>query len=54
MESIASLRHLCHVGATLGAEALRFIAIWARSRTNLAAENLYLRKQFALYRERKV
>ena len=54
MRGIASLRHLCRVGATLGIDALRFGAAWSRSRTTLAAENLFLRKQLALYRERKV
>jgi putative transposase len=54
MQGVASLRHLCHVGATLGAEALRFGLACIRSRTALAAENLFLRKQLALYRERKV
>ena len=29
MQEIASLRHLYHVGAPLGAEALRFGATWA-------------------------
>ena len=54
MQGIASLRHLCHVGATLGAVTLRFGVTWVRSRTPLAAENLFLRKQLALYRERKI
>ena len=54
MQGVASLRHLWHVGATLGAEALRFGATWVRSRTTRAAENLFLRKQLALYREREV
>ena len=54
MQGVALLRHLCHVGATLGADALRFGAAWVRSRTALAAENLFLRKQLALYREREV
>jgi putative transposase len=42
------------VGAILGADALRFATTWVRSRTVLAAENLFLRKQLALYREREV
>lgn len=54
MQGVASLRHLCHVGATLGADALRFGAAWVQSRTILAAENLFLRKQLERYRERKV
>jgi putative transposase len=54
MHGVASLRHLCYVGATLGVEALRFGVACVRSRTALAAENLFLRKQLALYREREV
>jgi hypothetical protein len=54
MQGVASLTHLCHVGATLGADALRFGTAWVRSRTVLAAENLFLRKQLALSREREV
>jgi hypothetical protein len=54
MQDVALLRHLGQVGAILGADALRFAAAWGRSRTVLAAENLCLRKQLALYREREV
>jgi hypothetical protein len=54
MQGAALLRHLCHVGITLGADAPRFGAAWGRSCRTLAAENLFLRKQLALYRERKV
>jgi putative transposase len=54
MQGVALLRQLCHVGAALGADALRFGVAWVRSRTVLAAENLFLRKQLALYREREV
>ena len=54
MQGIASLRHLCHVGATLGADALRFGVACVRTHTVLAAETLFLRKQLALYREREV
>ena len=43
MRGIASLRHLCYVGATPGADALRFGVGWVRSRTTLAAENLFFR-----------
>jgi hypothetical protein len=35
-------------------DAMRFIASLARSRTALATENLLLRKQLALYQERKL
>jgi putative transposase len=39
---------------TLVADGIRFIALLARSRTALAAENLFLRKQLAFYQERKI
>ena len=35
-------------------DALRFVSLGFRSRSQLAAENLFLRKQLALYRERRV
>jgi len=35
-------------------DALRFMLLGFRSRSQLAAENLFLRKQLALYRERRV
>jgi hypothetical protein len=59
MQGVASLTHLGHGEATPGADALRFGTAWVRSRTVLAAENLFLfllflRKQLALYREREV
>lgn len=54
MQGVASLRHLYRVWATVGADALRFGAAWVRSRTTLAAENLFLRKQLALYWEQEV
>jgi putative transposase len=54
MQSVPSLRHLGHVGAALGIDVLRFGLACVRSRTALAAENLFLRKQLALYREREV
>ena len=39
---------------TLVADGIRFIALLSRSRTALAAENLFLRKQLAFYQERKI
>jgi hypothetical protein len=36
------------------ADALRLVSLGLRSRSQLAAENLFLRKQLALYRERQV
>jgi len=38
----------------LGMDLGRFLGMSLRSRTALAAENLFLRKQLALYRERPV
>jgi putative transposase len=35
-------------------DALVFVSLGIRSRSRLAAENLFLRKQLALYRERQV
>ena len=40
--------------ATLAIDLVRFVSSTLRSRTALAAENLFLRKQLALYRERRV
>jgi putative transposase len=40
--------------ATLWVDLVRFLGSSLRSRTALAAENLFLRKQLALYRERRV
>jgi hypothetical protein len=42
------------VARTLVADGMRFMALLARSRTALAAENLFLRKQLAFYQERKI
>jgi hypothetical protein len=44
------LRTILH----LAADVLRFVSVVAGSRTRLAAENLFLRKQLALYVERQV
>jgi hypothetical protein len=35
-------------------ELLRFLNVAVRSRSSLAAENLFLRKQLAFYREHEV
>ena len=48
------LGELAHLARTLFVDAIRYIALCARSRTALAAENLFLRKQLAFYQERKV
>ena len=36
------------------ADLLRLLALGLRSKTSLAAENLFLRKQLAFYQERKI
>jgi putative transposase len=54
MGTLAPFIHLCRVGAALGVDLARLLRAGLRSRTALAAENLFLRKQLALYRERHV
>ena len=46
-------RHLCILLALLG-DVVRFLRLCLRSPASLAAENLFLRKQLALYQERHV
>jgi len=46
--------HLGRVVLALGVDALTLVGAMLRSRTAVAAENLLLRKQLALYREREV
>jgi len=46
--------HLGRVMAALSINLVQFLRTSLRSRTALAAENLFLRKQLALYREREV
>ena len=48
------LGELVHLGRKLFTDSIHFVALCARSRTALAAENLFLRKQLAFYQERKV
>src|SRR5947209_6573053 len=51
------LRHAWHMAAmllTLVVDAGRFLRLCLRSPAQLAAENLFLRKQLALYQERHV
>jgi hypothetical protein len=45
---------LAHLARTLFTDGMHFMSLCARSRTALAAENLFLRKQLAFYQERKV
>jgi transposase InsO family protein len=44
---------LSHLTCTLLTDGMHFLSLCARSRTALAAENLFLRKQLAFYQERK-
>jgi len=54
MRTIAGYLHLGRVVSGVAADVLMFLGAALRSRTALAAENLFLRKQLALYRERQV
>ena len=45
---------VCRTVGRLLVDALRFMSFSVRSRSQLAAENLFLRKQLALYRERNI
>src|SRR6266516_5405190 len=45
---------VCRTVGRLLVDALRFVSLGCRSRAQLAAENLFLRKQLALYQERRV
>jgi len=45
---------LVKLARTLLTDGIRFMALLARSRTALAVENLFLRKQLAFYQERKI
>ena len=51
MGTVEPFIHLCRVGAALWVDLALFLGVSLRSRTALAAENLLLRKQLALYRE---
>jgi hypothetical protein len=42
------------LGLNLMADFLHFVILSLRSRSSLAAENLFLRKQLAFYQERRV
>ena len=51
---VSLVAELTKLARTLVADSMRFIALLARSRTALATENLFLRKQLAFYQERKI
>jgi len=44
----------CRLGLNLVADLLHFLVLSLRSRSSLAAENLFLRKQLAIYQERGI
>ena len=54
MRYVEPFLHLGWVIATLGVDLVRLLGVSLRSRTALAAKNLFRRKQLALYRERQV
>jgi hypothetical protein len=54
MRTIGACLHLCRMALTLGGNTVAFLGAVLRSRTALAAENLFLWTQLALYRERQV
>jgi len=49
-----NLGELFRLARALATNGVHFVALCARSRTVLAAENLFLRKQLAFYQERQV
>ena len=52
--TVSLVAELAKLARTLLADGMRFMALLARSRTALAAENLFLRKQLAFYQEHKI
>ena len=44
----------CRLGLNLVADLLHFLGLSLRSKSSLAAENLFLRKQLAFYQERRI
>lgn len=54
MPKLDSLSNLMLAALGLFLDAVRFIGLTLRSHRALAAENLFLRKQLALYLERQV
>ncbi len=54
MQCVEPWVHVGRMMAALAIDLVRFLGATLRSRTAPAAENLLLRKQLALYRERRV
>src|SRR5580658_3376244 len=46
--------NFCACWLNLFADLLRFLVLSLRSKSSLAAENLFLRKQLAIYQERRI
>jgi putative transposase len=53
-EWLKALRHLVGTTCRVLLDALRLVPLTCRSRSAVEAENLFLRKQLALFQERKV
>ena len=51
---ISLAAELAKLARTLVADGMQFIALLALSRSVLAADNLFLRKQLAFYQERRI
>jgi hypothetical protein len=51
---ISGVSHAAATAMAVFADVRRFLTLCARSRSALAAENLFLRKQLVLYEERKL
>ena len=54
MQCVEPWVHVGRLMAVLAIDLVRFLSASLRSRTALAAETLFLRKQLSLYRERQV
>jgi hypothetical protein len=54
MRAVTPFRCLCRVGSALGIDLVRLLETSLLSRTALAAESLFLRKQLAVHRECKM
>jgi putative transposase len=54
MNMIGALNHLLTASFALLLDVVRFLSLSVRSNSALRAENLFLRRQFALFAERKV
>ena len=51
---VSLVAELAKLAPALLTDGMRFLALLSQSRTALAAENLFLRKQLAFYQERKI